>query len=555
MPNTQMIHSPSRILLHHVLRAVYLAMSIAAFCLLAVNWAEAQTGGKKSGRGGASGAAPGMAPGFSGGISRPSAGGGGYMPPGMSGSGMAGPGMYGKKNADKKSGPGVRKKPGEGSVDEYDNESLPPGYQVPQEPPEAFTTDDEWIEDPGKGSAATTRMMNNDFKSIMTAGEFRKDSDKQLVIDIVKYRLAQLTQKGKNGELREKAAENRIKLEREIESSNNKPPPRAARILALKTIAEEAPRLLKYHFVARLQGAILLAHLSDFNEVEAEGVKKAAVPCTRAVEPLIDLVNDSEQLTSVRVWGINGLVRLATLDSINLQLRNRLVDLLVTQMNASGKEHEWFQLRLAEGLGKLTVIQNQDKRPVVPQALAMVLADPVRPFLVRAEAAQSLGRLQYESSPPIDVGLLAYETAKLTQQIIESYNKEKGRKQAIWKLCLIRIYGGFKPLEDEEVPKDKVPPKRGLLTQVEGKPSLAAHRKTVQEAFEVVLPLVTRVVAEPKDFDQAQAQGNLKKWLEQNTPKSLKIHPDEAPLVAKPGSGPANSAGEGGVAAGTPGNR
>ena len=89
--------------------------------------------------------------------------------------------------------------------------------------------------------------------------------------------------------------------------------------------------------------------------------------------------------------------------------------------------------------------------------------------------------MQYDNAPPVDVGLLAYETAKLTQQIIDGYNKDKAPKDPIWKLCLIRIYGSFKPLEDEDVSKDKTPPKRGLLTQVEGKPALLrAHRKTVQ---------------------------------------------------------------------------
>jgi hypothetical protein len=458
------------------------------------------------------------------------------------------PGMGGMRGADKKSGPEIRKKPADGATEEYDNESLPPGYQVPQEPPEAFNIDTEWLEDPGQGKASLTRRMDSDFRTVMQAGEFRKPEDKQLVVTMIRYRLAQLTQK----EYRDKAAELRLKLEKDIDGSSNKPPPREARILALKTIAEEAPRLFQYHFVARLQGAILLAHLADFNETEAEGVKKAAVPCLRAVDPLIELVNDEKQLTAVRVWGINGLVRVATLDGINSQLRNRLVDLLVAQMNSSGKEHEWYQLRLAEGLGKLTVIQNQDKRPVVPQALAMVLVDTSRPLLVRAEAAQSLGRLQYDSAPPIDVSLLAYETARLTQQIVEGYNKDKAPKQAIWKLCLIRIYGGFKPLEDEDVSKDKTPPKRGLLTQVEGKPALSAHRKTVQEAFEVVLPLVAKVIGDPQEIDPALA--NLKKWIDQNPPKTYKIHPDEAPIVSKPSTGASDSAGEG-VAAGTASGR
>ncbi|MBS0265190.1 MAG: hypothetical protein JSS02_24875 [Planctomycetes bacterium] len=466
--------------------------------------------------------------------------------PGMSGGGIYG--NTGKKGAEKKTGPGGTKKGGE-----YDNLSLPPGYQVPQEPPEAFNTDKEWVEDPGAGDKKVTNRMDSDFRAVMQAGEFKKDSDKDLVVKMIKYRLAQFTQK----EFREKAADLRIKLEKDLEASNNKPPPRAARILALKTIAEEAPRLFQYHFVARLQGAILLAHLSEFNETDAEGTKKAAVPCTRAVEPLIEMVSDKQQLTAIRLWGVNGLVRLASLDAINSQIRNRIVDLLVAQMNASSTEHEWYQLRLAEGLGKLTVIQNQDKRPVVPQALATVLADNNRPLLVRAEAAQSLGRLQYDSAPAIDVGLLAFETARLTQQIIDGYNKDrpagKAPKQAIWKLCLIRIYGGFKPLEDEEVPKDKTPPKRGLLLQVEGKPALNSHRKTVQEAYELILPLVTSVVGDAKDKDLDGPLTNLKKWIEQNQPKSFKINPDEPPIV----SGPATPTTDpnSGVAAGTAGGR
>jgi hypothetical protein len=119
-------------------------------------------------------------------------------------------------------------------------------------------------------------------------------------------------------------------------------------------------------------------------------------------------------------------------------------------------------------------------------------------------------------------------------------------------LCLIRIYGGFKPLEDEDVSKDKTPPKRGLLTQVEGKPALSAHRKTVQEAFEVVLPLVAKVIGDPQEIDPALA--NLKKWIDQNPPKTYKIHPDEAPIVSKPSTGASDSAGEG-VAAGTASGR
>ncbi|MBI3864152.1 MAG: hypothetical protein HY290_19895 [Planctomycetia bacterium] len=551
--------SPVRVVRYTKLFAAGLAIAGLLGSVLSFSPALAQSGkgkGQPKGSRGSAGYGPGQGSSGAGipgvGSSMPPGGASSRMPPGTPGG--AG-GFSGKKAGDKKGGPAVRPKPGEGTAEEYDNESLPRGYQVPQEPPEAFNTDEEWIEDPTKLPAdakkadkdRAVRLLNNSFKSVMTAGEFTKDSDKQLVVDMVRYKLAQLTQK----EFREKAAELRIKLEQEIEASNNKTGPRAARLLALKTIADEAPRLFQYHFVARLQGAILLAHLADFNETEADA-KKPAVPCSKAAEALVAMVNDEQQLTAVRVWGVNGLVRLATLDNISFQLRSRLVDVLVAQMNASGKQHEWFQLRLAEGLGRLSVIQNQDKRPVVPQALALVLADSTRPWLVRAEAAQSLGRLQYDGAPSVNVSLLAYEMARLTQQIMEAYNKAP--KQTVWKLCMIRIYGGFKPLEDEDTSKDKTPPKRGLVTQVEGKPGLSSHRKAVQGAFEKVLPLVSKVVGEPKEIDPALA--DLKKWLEDkdNRPENYKIHPDEAPIISQSNAGGRDPAGEG-VAAGTANGR
>ena len=148
----------------------------------------------------------------------------------------------------------------------------------------------------------------------------------------------------------------------------------------------------------------------------------------------------------MRTWGVKGLVRLATLPDVNSQLRMQIVDTLVSQLNSSGKEHKWYQWRLAEGLGKINVVQNQDKRPFVPQGLARVLTDTERPWLVRGEAAQSLGRLPYDSN--IDVGLLAYEIAQLAQQMTDAFNKQP--KLSIWKLCFMKVYGAFKPLEDDD---------------------------------------------------------------------------------------------------------
>src|SRR5262249_50410087 len=148
----------------------------------------------------------------------------------------------------------------------------------------------------------------------------------------------------------------------DVKQSPGKGGKRDVRKFMLKMIAEEAPKLLQYHATARINAAILLADLSDSDYSEEEGdARKPTEPCTRGAEPLIKLVKDRAQLTAVRIWGVNGLVRLAMLPELKLQLRSDIVETLVAQLNGSGREHEWYQMRLAEGLGKVNVARNQDR--------------------------------------------------------------------------------------------------------------------------------------------------------------------------------------------------
>jgi hypothetical protein len=416
--------------------------------------------------------------------------------------------------------------PREKTVEAVDLEKLPGGYRVPQEPPDALTTTDEWIEDAFGGDTPKQKEQKKNqafskYRVIIAAGMFASDADRKLVADVVRYKLSELTRK----ENRERAYALRNTLQLELGFPQNRTAPRDVRKFMLKLIAEEAPRLFEYHAIARINGAILLAEMSDsrFNEVDAEG-NKPAVPCVLGAEPLLKLVNDSKQLIAPRIWGVNGLVRLATLPEIKPQLRNHIVETLVARMYDSKGEHVWYQWRLAEGLGRLTVIQDQDKRPFVPQALATVLADSERPWIVRAEAAQSLGRLPY--AVDIDMGLVAHQTASLVKEMTEAYNRDP--KRAIWKLCFFKIYGAFKPIDDEDANK-----KRGMLSQVD-RGVLSGYKRTVQEVFDLVLPIVAKVISNPEGIDSSLQ--NLKKWLDANPPKSFKIHPGEEPIVRNPGS-------------------
>lgn len=429
---------------------------------------------------------------------------------------------------DPSSGPPGPKKPTrsassvirEKTTETLDPNELPSGYVVPPEPPDPLTMTDQWEEDPFGTEKQSTAIAR--YNAIRIAGEFGNDPQKKkLVADVVRWKLSQFTLKDRD--IRDKVPTLRNNLLRDIATTPSlRTGPREVRMFMLKTIVEEAPKLFKYHIVARINGAILLAELSDpaYNEFDGD-LRKPSVPFVGATQPLLDLVKDTKQLTAPRIWGINGLVRLAVLPEIKPQLRDEIVSTLVSLMDGSKAEHDWYQWRLAEGLGKLTVIQNQAKRPVVAQSLAQVLVDHNRPWLVRAEAAQSLGRLPL--TPDIDAGLIAYLTASLVQQMTEAYNKAP--KAAVWKLCFIKAYGAFKPVDEEQ--------KRGLLMQVD-KGALTTYKTTVTEAFNKVLPLVSKVVGDPeKGGGIAEPLKELKKWIDANPPKNLKVGPEEEPIVIK----------------------
>jgi hypothetical protein len=432
-----------------------------------------------------------------------------------------------KKASSKK---GATKQRDREAAQELDNEKLPDGYHVPQVPPDALTTTEEWIEEPFRGDtekdiARDKRIKQTRYANILHAGDFANNDEKEFVRQILIWKLSTLTRKDEPAggtPWRENAVKTRQGIEKDVMGSpSSKSGPRVVRKFLLKTIVEEAPKLFQYHFIARLNGAILLAELSgpDFNEEEAQG-RNAAKPFVLAAEPLRKMVMDRDQLAAVRIWGVNGLVRLAVLPELSAAKRYEIVETLVQQMNDSGREHEWYQWRLAEGLGKLNVIQDQNKVPVVPQALAMVLADDDRPMLVRAEAALSLGRLPYDRD--IDVGLVAYETGRLALRMTEEFEKEE-RKRSSWKLCFIKVYGAFKPIDEDDEKKGL-----GLLKQV-GKGPLQSYKRTVTEAFERILPLVAKVVNNPSGIDVPLK--DLRNWLEANPPKNATIYQNLEPII------------------------
>ena len=446
------------------------------------------------------------------------------MGPGM------GPGMgrTRKKATKKDTKPGS--KDGAAATEDVDPTELPKGYTPPPPPPDWLTTEDEWDFEPWEGTdkekEKARRVDLSNYRNLVTKGEFGGDADKKLVERIIEWRLSQMTRK----ENREQAYKRREEIYKDIrDSGTSRNAKRDVRKYMMQVVADKAPKLFNYHFVARLNGAILLADISELNEVEGDGRNTPPVRCIRAMDALIHLLDDLDdknrkQPDAVRVWGVEGLVRIGTVPDLKPALRIQIAEALARQLTASTTDHEWLQWRLASAVGMVGVAYNVDKRPFAPEVLAQVLIDTKRPWLVRAEAAQSLGRLPLDRD--VDLSLLAHEIAELAQQMGDAYLKSP--EDTMWKLTFLKLYLAFKPGSDDDAATG-----RGLLTQVSSKGSLAVYKKTTQEAFDLVLPIVKKVLTPPQNIEESLSK--LKDWLKNNPRVADKDKPiREAPKSSAP---------------------
>ena len=141
--------------------------------------------------------------------------------------------------------------------------------------------------------------------------------------------------------------------------------------------------------------------------------------------------------------------------------------------------------------------------------MARILVDPAREWLVRSEAAYGLGQLNYESG--VDLGLIAHEIGQLALQMNEKVLEQP--KDRRWRLCYVKLYGAFKPLETGG---------GGLLKQCQEKGSLATYRSSVNGVFEKLLPVISAVIKKPENL--AGPHEALKEFLAANPPKGDRIH-------------------------------
>lgn len=434
-----------------------------------------------------------------------------------------------------------------------DTDQAPPkGFRPRSEIAPSFNIKEEWIFNPYANDRAE-RMAKAQYDSMKLKGVVASEADQKILQDRVRFKLAQFTLKDardlkpptKNG------VKPAFKVRDEIlvdvsQAFNNSQAPQGNPIFhrqLLETIVKETPKLFKYHFMARLNAAILLTEL---NLKERDPIKgQPEVPYYPAATPLLQLLEPPKpgakpedlQPEAVKIWAVNGLVRIGEMPEtgdLNAQVRHSIVEALIRELESTGKEdyttskdHWWYQMRLAQGLGLVNYSRDRAQRATIPQALLQVLVDKKRHPLVRAEAAQALGRIQYDNK--VNASLIATAIAEFATEVGKAdKNPPSPEWEPIIKLLAVKLYASFNPVNKEERARGF-----GLLNSNKmnkGGGAAPADNAVVKNAYLQILPLVNALLND----NHAAAEtivSRIEAWLKVNPPKDQRVSPEMPPLA------------------------
>lgn len=273
--------------------------------------------------------------------------------------------------------------------------------------------------------------------------------------------------------------------------------------------------------------AVLL--LGDLNEKSANlRDNTPAVPYAAAAEPLLQVVQASDQPTSVKVVAVRGLARILRDGYPSTALRDQVATVLSNELRDSfGKDlpegQAWYQWRLIDALGMVGSPKTALQQPVAVDALwEAMLNENLQPHL-RTHAARALSQIDLDGM--FNVSLLAHEIVRLCGTLTAQYNQNP--QLDYWRECFMDLYFAFNPQFADEV-------KRGWgLNQQVADASLRSHAPVVNGAYQQVLKMVNGVMEnDPPQPVSGPTLNEAVEWLRSNSPADQKLHPQAKTVEA-----------------------
>ena len=375
-------------------------------------------------------------------------------------------------------------------------------------------------------------LSSKNAKKILREGQLNNET-RDVISQWARWRVYRLTVQENFPELHA-GAKNLISEIRDAAKFNSNPnQSRTFREFVLQEVTSRAAELLdlKFHREVRLNVAVVLLQL---NIVEAE----PAVVYIPAMVPMLQALGNKDEHLSVKITLVNGLKRILLESHPSRDQKNSIAVALLSELesNKSKSTYYWYPMRLVEALGcidepAIAKINNNspiEQRPFHVQALAVAMRDSSLDWLVRAEAAKSLGRVPLQGN--VNVALVCHEIVRLGSDMGKAYNQAP--KKFFWQECLWKTYLSFQ--EEDEIEGRRISGVRPspLVTK------RSSNQKVVTDAYAQILPLAKHILKQPVDVNGKLVMQSIpdpllqtvEEWLRDNQPSSNRITPGLPPL-------------------------
>jgi len=305
-------------------------------------------------------------------------------------------------------------------------------------------------------------------------------------------------------------------------AAKNEPNPRQKRKfreMVMEEVLKNASKMLENHQTARV---FAIAAVKDLNIVEEDlRTQTPAEPYEPGLKFMRDVVNDPEQNAPVKIVALQGIERILESDQLKLP-RNELLQTaedLVKDLK-DPNTYYWFQQNVIRALrATKTIDVNRAGEPFIVQAFAEVLSDPKRHPLVRAEAAYSIPRVPIVNN--VDLSVIAWQIAKLTQELATEYNKQP--QHFWWQAAFFRLYASFQPIQDGAT---------DALIPLSKTPSMAKHEAKVLAAYQQSLPVIKAIFDNQGGVKlEPSTTAPLSDWLKENDPGVHIVYPNGPPVT------------------------
>jgi hypothetical protein len=279
-------------------------------------------------------------------------------------------------------------------------------------------------------------------------------------------------------------------------------------------------------YVVKLNAALLLGQL---NEKSGRAIDRVlAKPYVPASEPLIQVVQSSDQPQAVKVAAVVGLRRIFKDGSPPRTFRDEAARVFIEELKEmEGTDltdgQEWYYWRIVDALGVFQETRTATQQELVVDALWETMLNATLPWHIRTNAARSLSQLDFDGS--FNMGLIAHEIVRLCGTMTAQFNQNP--QLPYWRRCYLDLYFAFNPHQEEEAA-------RGWgFRQQANEATLREHKKLVDGAYDQVLKMVNEAIKnEPPRPVSRETWQNAADWLQANPPTDQKLHADARTVEA-----------------------